>query len=166
MHYFYCSVGTSTDSTEKHVRTCYDELMFLHPVGSAGHVVYSSASGARNVNTIFFMLRWDWYGFHKKLLETRTMNFVFAFGGIYVSRCAFQCAWATKRQCTICHARVGPEPSPQEAHWDTIQQTCIFPSGGICGSRSVFRLCVWGAKHQITIFLAPVGLVQIPQKAR
>jgi hypothetical protein len=30
--------------------------MFLHPVGSLGHVVHSIA---RNVDTVFFMLEWD-----------------------------------------------------------------------------------------------------------
>jgi hypothetical protein len=34
----------------------YAELMFLHPVGSAGHVVHSGRSVARNVDAIFFML--------------------------------------------------------------------------------------------------------------
>jgi hypothetical protein len=39
---------------------------FLHPVGSTGHVVHSSASGAQNVIALFFMLRWDHYEFDKK----------------------------------------------------------------------------------------------------
>jgi hypothetical protein len=30
--------------------------VFLHPVGFAGHVVHSAASGARNVHALFFML--------------------------------------------------------------------------------------------------------------
>jgi hypothetical protein len=30
---------------KKNPRTRYDVLVFLHPVGSVGHVVYSSASG-------------------------------------------------------------------------------------------------------------------------
>jgi hypothetical protein len=37
------------------VRPCYAELVVLHPVGSAGHVVHSSLSGARNVIALFFM---------------------------------------------------------------------------------------------------------------
>jgi hypothetical protein len=38
----------------------------LHPVGSAGHVVHSGASMARNIEALFFMLGWDQYRFHKK----------------------------------------------------------------------------------------------------
>jgi hypothetical protein len=35
---------------KKHIRTSYVLLVFLHPVGYAGHVVRSGASGARNVD--------------------------------------------------------------------------------------------------------------------
>jgi hypothetical protein len=98
---------------KKCTETCYAELVFLHPVKSAGHVVDYSASGVRNIDTLFFMLGWDWYGFHKK------------------------------------------------AHRDTLRRTCVFASGGICGSQSAFQ-CVWGVKHRCTIFCARVGLVRIP----
>jgi hypothetical protein len=41
--------------------THYAELIFLHPVGSVGHIVQSGASKARNIDTVFFKLRLDQY---------------------------------------------------------------------------------------------------------
>jgi hypothetical protein len=37
-------------------RTRYAEFVFLHPVGSVGHVVNSNPFGAQNVDALFFML--------------------------------------------------------------------------------------------------------------
>jgi hypothetical protein len=58
-------------------RTPYVKLVFLHPVGSAGHVVQCGASGARNIDALFFLLRWDRYGFHKKHVTTCYTKLVF-----------------------------------------------------------------------------------------
>jgi hypothetical protein len=49
----------------------------LHSVISTGQVVPSSAFGAQNVNALFFMLRWAWYGFHRKRAGTRCTEHVF-----------------------------------------------------------------------------------------
>jgi hypothetical protein len=54
------------------------ELVFLHPVGSAGHIVHSSASEARNIGTPFFMLGCDRYGFPKNRPGTHFTKLVFS----------------------------------------------------------------------------------------
>jgi hypothetical protein len=77
MHYFSWSGGTGTDCTKKRAGTSYTELVFLHPVGSEGHLVYSAMSGAQNVDTLFFIFRWVLYGLHKKRGGTRYSEHVF-----------------------------------------------------------------------------------------
>jgi hypothetical protein len=46
-------------------------------MGSAGHVVHSGASEARNVDALLFMLGCDPYGFHKNHAGTRYAERVF-----------------------------------------------------------------------------------------
>jgi hypothetical protein len=58
-------------------RTSYAELVFLHPVGSVGHVVQSGASAARDINTPFVILWCNWYGFHNKRIGHVTPNLCF-----------------------------------------------------------------------------------------
>jgi hypothetical protein len=55
----------------------YIELVFLHPMGFAGHVVHFVASAAQNVNALFFMLGWNRYRFDKKHAMTRYAELVF-----------------------------------------------------------------------------------------
>jgi hypothetical protein len=52
-------------------------FMFLHPVGSMGHIMCSSVSGVRNFDARFLMLGWDDYGFHIKHVWTHYAKLVF-----------------------------------------------------------------------------------------
>jgi hypothetical protein len=49
----------------------------LHLVGSMGHVVYTSASRARNIHALFFVLGWDRYRLNKNRLGTCYAELVF-----------------------------------------------------------------------------------------
>jgi hypothetical protein len=62
---------------QKWVRIPYAELMFLHPVVFAGHIVNPCAYGVQNVGALFFVLEWDWCGFNKKLVRISYVELVF-----------------------------------------------------------------------------------------
>jgi hypothetical protein len=53
MQYFSSLDGTCTDLT----KSAPGHVIFLHPVGSAGHVAHSGVSGAQNVDTLLFNAR-------------------------------------------------------------------------------------------------------------
>jgi hypothetical protein len=64
---------------KKRVGTRYVKLVFLHPVGSAYHVVHSSGSGAQNFNALFVILEWAQCGFHKKHAGTHYVELLFLY---------------------------------------------------------------------------------------
>jgi hypothetical protein len=51
--------------------------VFLHPVGLAGNEVHSGASGAQNVDALFFMFGWAQSGLHRKHAGTCYAQLVF-----------------------------------------------------------------------------------------
>jgi hypothetical protein len=62
---------------KKPVRTRYAQLVFLHLVGSAGHVVHSSGSGAQTFDAPFFILGWAQCGSIKSILGHVMPNLCF-----------------------------------------------------------------------------------------
>jgi hypothetical protein len=78
VHTFSCVGWDRFRFNKKRASTRYAELVFLHPVRSAGHIVHSGAPGARNDDAHFFMFRWDRFRFNKKHDGTRSDELVFS----------------------------------------------------------------------------------------
>jgi hypothetical protein len=69
---------TGTNLTKSIPGHVIPNLCFLHPEGSAGHIVHSGASVTRVIDTPFFMLGWDQYEFYKKCIGTRYAERLFS----------------------------------------------------------------------------------------
>jgi hypothetical protein len=111
---FWCVWGMKHWRTLFHVRvgpvrihkkrtgTRYAALVFLHSLGSAGHVVHSGVSGARKIDTLFFMFGLGPIWIQQKARrDTIRRTCVFASAGICGSRSAFRCVQGAKRGHTI-----------------------------------------------------------------
>jgi hypothetical protein len=56
---------------EQCVGARYAEHTFFHPMVSEGHKLHSGVSEPRNIDMLFFMLRWAQYEFYKMCVGTR-----------------------------------------------------------------------------------------------
>jgi hypothetical protein len=109
------------------------------------------------------MLGWDRCGVHKKHAGTRYAELVFLLPMGSVEHVVHSICLGAKPRCTIFHAQVVLMRFPQKPHRERLRRTCVFASGGICGSHSVCQ-CFHGAKRRCTTFHARVGPVRITQK--
>jgi hypothetical protein len=136
----------------------------LDPVGSVGHVVHCGASGAQNVDALFFLLGWDRYRFQKKRVETRYSKLVFLHLVGYAGHVVHSSASSVQNINTLYFMLVWDRYRFQKKHDGTRYIKLVFLDPvEYCESRSALW-CVWDAKCRCTIFLARVGQVQIPQK--
>jgi hypothetical protein len=124
--------------------------VFLHTVGSVGHLVLFGASGPQNVDALLFLLKWAWCGFYKKHTGTRYADPVFlhlvGYAGHFVHSSESKVRNIDTLFFMLRWIRCGLNKNRTRTR---CVKLVIFASGGICGSCSTF-LCLRAMKRRCT----------------
>jgi hypothetical protein len=128
-----------------------------------GNVVHSVASGAQNINALFFMLGWGWYGFHKKRAVTHYTKLVFLHPVGCVCHVVYSCASGARNVDALFFMlgrdRYRFNKKRAGTHYDEL--VFLYLVGY---ADHVVHSGAWGMKCRRTSFRAWVGLVRISQK--
>jgi hypothetical protein len=123
----FCDQVSRCGFHKKHGGTCYSELVLLHLMGSAGHVVHSSAFGPQNIDALFFMFGWTSTDSTKSASEHVTLNFCFLNLVGSVSHVEHSGgSGVAKHRHTIFYAQVGPERIQQKRVWGHVTLNFYF----------------------------------------
>jgi hypothetical protein len=148
---FQCVWGTKRQCTNFHVRVGPIQLpqkarrdtlrrtSVLHPVGSAGHIVHSSASRVQNINVLFFMLGWELYGFHKKRARSHYTELVFLYPVGSVGHVTHSSGAGMRKVDALFFILRWDRYGFHRKHtWTYCTELMFFDPSGICGSCTTF----------------------------
>jgi hypothetical protein len=134
----------------------YADPAFLRPMRSVGQVVHSAMSGRETFTHYFWCSGGLGAVFLKSVSGHVTLNLCFCIRwDLRITECIpLRPGRETSAHYLSCSG--GPGAVSKKAYRDTLRRTCVFVSGGICGSCRALRY-IRGPKYRCTIFLALVG---------
>jgi hypothetical protein len=93
----------------------------LHRVGCVGHIVHFSASGALNIDALFFILWWARCRFHKNRVRTHDAKLVFLHLVVSAGNEVYSGASRDKMSMHYFSCSGGPGAVSIKAHRDTLR---------------------------------------------